>query len=131
MLLPIFGLLAKIKCRSDLLAVQGTLKSLLQHSSKATILLRSAFFMVQCSHQYITTGKTIGLTTCNFVGKVISLLFNMLPRFFIAFLPKSKCLNFMAEVSLCSNCFYYLHSFSTQLSLIRTPIMIPCRIFAK
>ena len=75
----------------DLLAVQGTLKSLLQHhSSKASILLRSAFFIVQLSHPYMTTGKTIGLTRWTFVGKVMSLLFNMLSRLVIAFLPRSK-----------------------------------------
>ena len=77
----------------DLLAVQGTLKSLLQHhSSKASILQWSAFFMVQLSHPYMTTGKTIALTTWIFVGKVMSLLFNTLSRFVIAFLPRSKCL---------------------------------------
>ena len=77
----------------DLLAVQGTLKSLLQyHSSKASILWLSAFFMVQLSHPYMTTGKTIVLTIWASVGKVMSLLFNMLSRFLIAFLPKSKCL---------------------------------------
>ena len=77
--------------RLDLLAVQGTLKSLLQHhSSKASILQRSAFFIVQLSHPYVTTGKTIALTRQTFVGKVMSLLFNMLSRFVIAFLPKGK-----------------------------------------
>ena len=77
----------------DLLAVQGTLKSLLQHhSSKASILLRSAFFTVQLSHPYMTTGKTIALPRQTFVGKVISLLFNMLSRLVITFLPRSKCL---------------------------------------
>ena len=75
----------------DLLAVQGTLKSLLQyHSSKASILWCSAFFTVQLSHPYLTTGKTIALTRWTFVGKVISLLFNMLSRLVITFLPKSK-----------------------------------------
>ena len=77
----------------NLLAVQGTLKSLLQHqhhSSKASILRRSAFFMVQLSHSYMTTGKTIALTRWNFVGKVMSLLFNMLSRLIITFLPRSK-----------------------------------------
>ena len=75
----------------DLLAVQGTLKSLLQHhSSKASIVLRSAFFIVQLSHPYRTTGKTIALTRWTFVGKVMSLLFNMLSRFLITFLPMSK-----------------------------------------
>ena len=75
----------------DLLAVQGTLKSLLQHhSSKASILWHSAFFMVQISSLYMTTGKTIALTVWTFVGRVMSLLFNMLPRLVIAFLPRSK-----------------------------------------
>ena len=77
----------------DLLAVQGTLKSLLQHrSSKASILLGSVFFMVQLSHLYMSTGKTIALTTQTFDGKVTSLLFNMLSRLVIAFLPRSECL---------------------------------------
>ena len=75
----------------DLLAVQGTLKSLLQqHSSKASILRHSAFFIVQLSHPYMTTGKTIALTRWTFVGKVTSLLFNMLSRLVIAFLPRGK-----------------------------------------
>ena len=74
-----------------LLVVQGTFKSLLQqHSSKASILQRSAFFMVQLSHPYMTTGKTIALTRQTFVGKVMSLLFNMLSRLVITFLPRSK-----------------------------------------
>ena len=74
-----------------LLAVQGTLKSLLQHhSSKASILRRSAFFIVQLSHPYMTPGKTVALTRQTFVSKVMSLLFNMLSRLFIAFLPRSK-----------------------------------------
>ena len=75
----------------DLLAVQGTLKSLLQyHSSKASILRRSAFFLVQLSHPYMTTGKTIAWTRWTFVDKVMSLLFNMLSRLVITFLPRSK-----------------------------------------
>ena len=75
----------------DLLAVQGTLKSLLEHhSSKASILWRSAFFIVQLSHPYMTTGKTIALTRWTFVDKVMSLLFNMLSRLVITFLPRSK-----------------------------------------
>ena len=78
----------------DLLAVQGTLKSLLQHhSSKASILWHKAFFMVQLSHPYMTTGKTIALTIPTFVSKVMSLLFSMLSRLLIAFLPKSKYLS--------------------------------------
>ena len=77
----------------DLLAVQGTLKSLLQHhSSKASILQHSAFLTVQFSHPYMTTGKTIALTRRTFVGRVMSLLFNMLSRWVIIFLPRSKCL---------------------------------------
>ena len=76
----------------DLLVVQGTLKSLLQHHRpKASILQCSAFFMVQLSHPYMTTGKTIALTMQTFVGKVMSLLFNMLSRLVIAFLPRSEC----------------------------------------
>ena len=75
----------------DLLAVQGTLKSLFQHhSSKASILWLSVFFTVQLSHPYMTTGKTIALTRQTFVGKVISLIFNMLSRLVITFLPRSK-----------------------------------------
>ena len=77
----------------DLLAVQGTLKSLLQHhSSKASILWHSAFFTVQLLHPYLTTGETIALTRWTFVGKVMSLLFNMLSRLVTTFLPRSKCL---------------------------------------
>ena len=77
----------------DLLAVQGTLKSLLQHHSpKASILQHSAFFVLQLSHPYMTTGKTIALTRRTFVGKVMPLLFNMLSRLVTTFLPRSKCL---------------------------------------
>ena len=79
----------------DLLAVQGILKSLLQHhSSKASILQHSAFFIVQLSHPYMTTGKTIALTRRTFVGKVMSLLFNMLSRLVITFLPKVRVFSF-------------------------------------
>ena len=86
----------------DLLAVQGTLKSLLQHhSSEASILWCSAFFIVQLSHPYRTTGKTIALTTQTFVSKAMSLLFNMLSRLVKAFLPRSKCL-------LISSCSHHL-----------------------
>ena len=77
----------------DILVVHGTLKYLLQHhSSKTSILWHSAFFTVQLSHPYMTTGKTIALTRWTFVGKVMSLLFNMLSRLVITFLPRSKCL---------------------------------------
>ena len=76
-----------------ILAVQGTLRSLLQHhSSKASVLQRSTFFMAQLSHAYMTSGKTIALTICTIVGKAMSLLFNTLSRFVIAFLPRRKCL---------------------------------------
>ena len=85
-------------------AVQGTLKSLLQHhSSNASILQLSAFFMVQLSHPYMTTGKTIALTRWTFVGKVMSLLFNMLSRLVITFLPRNKSFYFMAAVTICSD----------------------------
>ena len=88
----------------DLLVVQGTLKSLLQHhSSKASILRHSAFFVVQLSHPCMTTGKTIALSRWTFVGKVMSLLLNMLSRLIITFLPRSKHLNFMAAVTMCSD----------------------------
>ena len=77
----------------DLLAGQGTLKSLLQHhSSKASILWHSAFFIVPISHQYMTTGETVALTRWTFVDKAMSLLFNMLSRLVITFLPRNKCL---------------------------------------
>ena len=88
----------------DLLAVQGTPKSLLQHhSSKASTLWPSAFFMVQLWHLCVTTGKITALIIWTCVGKVMSLLFNMLSRFVIAFLPRSKHLNFMAAVTICSD----------------------------
>src|SRR5574337_483820 len=98
----------------DLLAVQGTLKSLLQHhSSKASIFWHSAFFVVQLSHPYMTTGKTIALTRWTFAGKVTSLLFNMLSRLVIAFLPipshatyerdHTAFFNFMTAVTICSD----------------------------
>ena len=87
------GLISFRRYWLDLLAVQGTFKSLLQHhSSKASILWHSAFFMAQLSHPYMTTGKTIALTRWTFVSKVMSLLFNMLSMLIIAFLPRSKCL---------------------------------------
>ena len=111
----------------DLLAVQETLKSLLQHhSSKPSILQHSAFFMVQLSHWYTTTGKTIALTKHTSVGKVMSLLFNMLSRLIITFLPRSKhFFNFMAVVNICSDfaaqenkvchCFHFFpHLFDTK-----------------
>ena len=86
-----FGLISFRADSFDLLAVQGILKSLLQHHSlKASVLWRSAFFMVQLSHLYMTTGKTIFLTMWTFVSKVVSLLLNMLSRFVIAFFPRIK-----------------------------------------
>ena len=89
----------------DLLAVQGILKSLLQHhTSKASILQCSAFFIVKLSHPYMTTGKTIALIIWTFVGKVMSLLFNILPRLVIIFLPRSKhFFNFMAAITICND----------------------------
>ena len=106
-----------------LLAVQGTLKSLLQHhSSKASILQHSAFFMAQLSHPYMTTGKIIVLTRWTFVGKVMSLVFNTLSRFVIAFLPRTKCLlisyhaathrsDFGAQENKVCHCFHCLPIF--------------------
>ena len=91
---------------SDLISLlsKGLLKSLLQHhSSKASILRCSAFFIVQLSHPYMTTGKTIALTRWTFVGKVMSLFFNTLSRLVITFLPRRKCLNFMAAISICND----------------------------
>ena len=85
----------------DLLAGRGTLKSLLQHHNlKVSILQRSAFFMVQSSHPYMTTGKTIALTMWTFFGKVISLLSHILPRFVTVFLPRSKCVLISRQQSL-------------------------------
>ena len=109
----------------DQLAVQVTLNSLLQHhSSNASVLQLSAFFMVQLSHPYMTTGKTIALTRWTFVGKVMSLLFNMLSRLVITFLPRNKSFYFMAAVTICSefgapqnkvcHCFLFLHLFAMQ-----------------
>ena len=90
----------------DFLEVQGTLKSLLQHhSSKPSFLWHSAFFMVQLPHPYMTTRKTIALTRWTFVGKVMSLFFNMLPRLIIVFLSRSKCLLISwLQVTICSDC---------------------------
>ena len=98
------GLISFRKDWFDFLAVQGTLKSLLQHhSSKASILQHSAFFMVQLTHPYMTTGKIIALTRQTFVGKLISLLFNMLSKLVIAFLPTSERPQFMTAVTICSD----------------------------
>ena len=83
---------------------KGLSRVLQHHSSKASILQRSAFFMVQLAHPYITTGKTIALTRRTFVGKVMSLLFNMLSRFVIVFFPKEQAsFNYMTEVTICSD----------------------------
>ena len=87
----------------DLLAVHEILKSLQHHSSKASIIWHSAFFLVQLSHPYMTIGKTKALTRWTLVGKVMSLLLNMLPRLTITFLPRSKCLNFLAAFTVCSD----------------------------
>ena len=117
-----------ISFRTDwlyLLTVQGTLKSLLQHhSSKASILWRSAFFIVQLWRPYMTTGKTIALTRWICVDKVMSPLFNMLPRLVITFLPRSKHLfNFLAAITICSDfgaqkdkVWYCFHCFPIYLS---------------
>ena len=106
----------------DLLAVQGTLKTLLQHhSSKASILWCLAFFTVQLSHPYMTTGKTIVLTRWTFVGKVMSLLFNILSRLVIAFLPTS--LNFVATVTVCS--YFGVQENKTFHSFHFIPIYLP------
>ena len=110
----------------DLLAVQGTLKSLLQHhSSKTSILWRSAFFTVQLSHPYMTTGKTIALTRRTFADKVMSLLFNMLSRLVITFLPRSKHLVIswlhsqsavvLEPRKIVSHCFHCFHCFPIYL----------------
>ena len=97
----------------NLLAVQGTLKRLVQHHYlKALILQHSAFFMVQLSHPYMTTGKTIALTIQAFVGKVMSLLFNMLPKFGVAFLPMNKCLLIPDPCPQRANSLVETHSFS-------------------
>ena len=91
----------------DLVAVQGTLKSVLQHQSlKISVLQHSAFFMIQLSHPYMTTGKTIALTRWTFVGQVMSLLFNMLSRLVITFLPKK--VNFMAAVTVSQYLLFHL-----------------------
>ena len=88
----------------DLLAVQGALKSLLQHhSSKASILRCSAFFLLQLSHPYMTIGKTIALTRRTFVGKLMSQIFSMLSRLVIAFLPEQASFSFMAALTICSD----------------------------
>ena len=87
----------------NLLSVQGILKHLLQHHSSKASILRLSFFIVQLSHPYMITGKTIAQTRQTFVGKLISLFFNMLSRLVITFLPRSKCLNFMAAVTICSD----------------------------
>ena len=89
----------------DFLAVQGTVKSFLQHhSSKASILLCLAFFIVQLSHPYMTTGNTIALTRRTFVGKEMSLVFNMLSRLVITYLPRSKCLLILwLQITICSD----------------------------
>ena len=103
----------------DLLAVQGTLKSLLQHhSSKASVLQCTAFFIVQLSHPYMTTGKTIALTIRTFVGKVMSLFLNMLSRLVITFLPRSKCLFFLHFVALITEeCFLISPCYSLEFCI--------------
>ena len=108
--------------RLDLLAVEGTLKNLFQHHrSKASVLWYSAFFMVQLSHPYMTTGKAIALTIWTFVSKVMSQLFNILPRLVLSFLPRSKCLfNFMTAATICSD--FGAHEKSVTVSIVCTSI---------
>ena len=96
----------------DLLPVQGTLESSPHHSSKASILQHSTFFIVQLSHPYMTTGKTIALTRRTFVGKVMSLLFNMLSRLVIVFLPRNKCL-LISWLQSPSALMFYLYTSTT------------------
>uniref|UniRef100_A0AC11EB04 Uncharacterized protein n=1 Tax=Ovis aries TaxID=9940 RepID=A0AC11EB04_SHEEP len=104
----------------DLLAVQGTLKSLLQHHClKASILCHSAFFIVQLSHPYVTPGKTIALTRRTFVGKVMCLLFNMLSRFAIAFLPRNK---HFSAVTICRMIWEASKIKSVTVSIVSPPI---------
>ena len=123
----------------DLLAVQGTLKGLLQHHSSITLILQhSVFYMVQLSHSYMTTGKTIALTIWTFVGKVTSLLFNTLSRFVIAFLPRSRYLSIpwlqslsavilepKKIVSHCFHCFPICHEVENRICIFY-PIQILC-----
>ena len=119
------GLISFIMDWLDLFAVHGTLKSLLQHhSSKALILQLSAFFTVQLSHPYMTTGKTIALTRQTFVGKVMSLLFNMLSRLVITFLPRSKCLLISWLQSPSEPIFGFIHK--GQLNIY---MMFSCHLF--
>ena len=100
----------------DLLAVQGTLRSLLQHHSlKASILWHSAFFMVQLSHPYMPLGETIALTIRTFVGKVMSLVFNTLSRFVIAFLPRTKHLLIASSLLHCRQILYHLSHLGSPL----------------
>ena len=107
----------------DLLEVQETLKSLLQHhSSKPSILWRSAFSLVQLSHPYLTTGKTIALTIWTFVGKAMSLLFNMLSRFVIAFLPRSKRLLISRLQSPCAVILEFKKMKSATVSIVSPSI---------
>ena len=107
----------------DLLAVQGTLKSLQHHSSKASILQHSVFFMVQLSHLYMTTGRTIALTTWTFVGEVMSLLFSTLSGFVITFQPRSNCLLISGFVFFTKDIFYlfvYQEAIKIHLSTLQT-----------
>ena len=109
----------------DLLAVQGTLKSLLQyHSSKASILQHSAFFIIQLSHPYMTTGKTIALTRRTFVGKVMSLLFNMLSRFVVTFLPRSKWKQYANHVSIHLNVYLFSKYQARHICCFRSPVAL-------
>ena len=109
----------------DLLAVQGTLKCLLQyHGSKALIHRHSTFFIIQLSHPYATIGKTIALDRWTFIGKIMLRLFNMLSSLVITFLPRSKCLNFMAAVTIC--CYFGAQNNKVSHCFNCFPIYLPC-----
>ena len=122
------GLISFTKDWLDLLAVQGTLKSLLQHHSSKASILHSAFFIVQLSHPYMTTRKTIALTRWTLVGKVMSLLFNMLSRLVITFLPRSKHLLISYIYSkICSSAkSFFLWGLFTLFALKHTSLPIVC-----
>ena len=105
----------------DLLAVQGTVKGLLQHNSKASILWHSDFFMVQLSHPYMTTGKTIALTRWTFVGKIMSLLFNMLSRLVITFLPRSLA---QAPIKGLLLPWYFVFPIKSKVSVSLSPVRL-------
>ena len=129
------GLISLRMYSLDLLAVQGTLKSLQHHSSKASIFRHSAFFTVQLSHPYMTTGKTIALTRCTFVGKVMSLLLNMLSRLVITFLPRSKSLliswlQSSSSVIILRDCIIDFFIFSLTYHIFYILVLFYCSFFS-